>query len=513
MSPAEIEKASFTKRIFLNGLWVLGQRAGGRLLGLVRSIILARLLFPADFGLIGLAMIAVAALDCMTQSGVQQALVQKREDIRPFLDTTWAASAIRGVLLFAGMFAAAPWVADFFREGRLTDVIRVCALSYLFFGFMNVGVLYFEKDLRFHRQFICEASAQVVDVVVSILVALVTGNVWALVWGGLAGSLARCILSYLLHPWRPSFRFDAARFGELFRFGRWVFLSGVAGYAAIQLDSVAVGRMIGATHVGYYQVAALFSSLPATEVAVVLSMVLFPSYAMMQGEPGRLRAAHRRVLQCTALLCIPMGCGTIALAPELTRVLLGETWLPIIPVIRILAVLGIFRAFEISSSTLFMGVGKPRYMTCLMTLQLILLGAGLYPAILLWGLEGAALAAAAAGLAVSGAAMRQAALLTGLTGLDLLRLLAVPAAASAVMVMGIAAVKPVFGGHSIGLAALVFFGAVFYVLALGVIESRFPVGSYRSIGQGLLGDLAGRGFGQTFCDGVLSRERDLRRSP
>ena len=243
-------KESIFRQVLLSGLWTLGLRLSSRALGFVRTIVLARLLFPADFGLIGLAMIAVAALDCMTQSGVQQALVQKREDIRPFLDTTWAASAIRGVLLFAGMFAAAPWVADFFREGRLTDVIRVCALSYLFFGFMNVGVLYFEKDLRFHRQFICEASAQVVDVVVSILVALVTGNVWALVWGGLAGSLARCILSYLLHPWRPSFRFDAARFGELFRFGRWVFLSGVAGYAAIQLDSVAVGRMIGATHVG-----------------------------------------------------------------------------------------------------------------------------------------------------------------------------------------------------------------------------------------------------------------------
>ena len=508
------EKASFTKKVVLNGLWVFGQRAGGRLLGLVRNIILARLLFPDDFGLIGLAMIAVSALDCASQVGFQQALVQERQDIRPYLDTAWAASAMRSGLLFAAMFIAAPHVADFFREGRLTEIIRVVALSYLLYGFMNVGVLYFEKNLQFHRQFIYEATAHIVDVAVSLLVALATRDVWALVWGGLAGNLTRCILSYVLHPYRPSFRFDIARFRELFRFGRWVFLSGVAGYAAIQLDSIVVGRMLSATHVGYYQLAALFSSLPATEVAIVLAMVLFPSYAKLQGEPGRLREAHRRVLQFTALLCIPMGCGTIALAPELTRVLLGETWLPVIPVIEILGVLGISRAFEISSSTLFMGMGRPQYVTRMTTLQLVLLAMGLYPSIRLWGLEGAALSAVAASLAVNGAAMRKAAVLTGLAGRDLLRLLAAPAGASALMTLGLAALKPLLACSPAGLAALVFSGIAIYGLAIVVIDNRFLADGYRTMGRALLGSLKG-GIRQEplqggFDGAALARKKDLR---
>lgn len=514
MTGAVIEKASLTRKIILNGLWVFGQRAGGRLLGLLRNIILARLLFPDDFGLIGLAMIAVSALDCVSQVGFQQALVQDRRDIRPYLDTAWAASTLRGVVLLAVMCLAAPLVADFFREERLTEIIRVVALSYLLYGFMNTGVLYFEKDLQFHRQFVYEATAQIVDVAVSILAAWVTGDVWALVWGGLAGNLARCTLSWALHPWRPSFQFDASRFGELFRFGRWVFLSGVAGYAAIQLDSIAVGRMLGAADVGYYQLAALFSSVPATEVAVVLAMVLFPSYAKLQNEPRLLRQAHRRVLQFTALLCIPMGCGTIALAPELTRVLLGETWLPIIPAVRILAVLGMSRAFEIASSTLFMGMGKPQYVTRMTTLQLTLLAAGLYPAIRLWGLEGAALTTAAASLAVSAAAMKRAAALTGIAGPDLLGLLAAPAGACAVMVLGLAVVKPHLGGHPAGVALLVAAGVGLYGLAIGIIDNRFLAGGYRAAGQALLGSLTGRGgrgpLRDGFDDGALVREKDLR---
>ena len=184
-------------------MWVLALRIVNRGLGFIRTIILAGLLAPEDFGLLGIGMLSIAAIETFSQTGFGHALIQKKENIDSYLDTAWTVSAIRGIVLFLILFISAPLIAKFFNSEQATLVIRVIAVSTLITGFKNVGVLHFFKKLEFNKQFVYEFSGTLVDLSVAIALAFILRNVWALVWGGLAGNLLRLFMSYLLHPYRP----------------------------------------------------------------------------------------------------------------------------------------------------------------------------------------------------------------------------------------------------------------------------------------------------------------------
>ena len=364
---------SIFRQVLRSGLWTLGLRLSSRALGFVRTIVLARLLFPADFRLIAMAMLFVTGLDSITQTGMQQALIQKKTDIRECLDTAWAVTLARSLVLCLTLVFAAPFVAEFFATPRLTDILRVVSLSVLLGGFANIGIVFFQKDLAFDRQFAFEWWASVLEFGLTVLLAAVLRDVWALVWGGLAGNVLRVVLSYTLHPYRPSLRFDPAAFRELLDFGKWVSGFAVVGFAVSQLDSILLGRMLGATPLGYYQMAFLTAVIPSSEVAIAFSMVVFPSFSMLQDQPGRLRESFEKVLQVSAMVCMPIGFGILAVAPEFIRVVLGERWQEIALTMQVLSVMGIAKALEGTTNSLLMAVGRPGLLMGFSSLQLCIL--------------------------------------------------------------------------------------------------------------------------------------------
>jgi len=255
---------SIFRQVLFGGLWTLGLRLSSRALGFARTIVLARLLFPADFGLIAMAMLVVTGLDSITQTGIQQALIQKKNDIEKCLDTAWAVALARNLVLCLTLVLAAPLVAGFFETPRLTDIIRVVSLSVLLSGFANIGIVFFQKDLEFDKQFGFEWWASLAEFALTVLLAFLLRDVWALVWGGLAGNVLRVLLSYVLHPYRPAFRFDPASFRELMSFGKWVSGYTVLLFAAFQMDSILIGRLLGAEDLGFYQMAYLTAVIPSS---------------------------------------------------------------------------------------------------------------------------------------------------------------------------------------------------------------------------------------------------------
>ncbi|MBW2000976.1 MAG: oligosaccharide flippase family protein, partial [Deltaproteobacteria bacterium] len=162
IKPTSVEPLS--KKVIRGGIWVFALRFTNRGLGFVRTIILARLLAPSDFGLLGIAMLAIAALETFSQTGFQAALIQKKENVESYLDTAWTVSAVRGIMLFFILFFCAPIVAQFFKSPQATLVIKVIAISTLISGFRNIGILFFQKELEFNKQFIYELSATLVDI-------------------------------------------------------------------------------------------------------------------------------------------------------------------------------------------------------------------------------------------------------------------------------------------------------------------------------------------------------------
>ncbi|MCX6984830.1 MAG: oligosaccharide flippase family protein, partial [Lentisphaerae bacterium] len=194
-----------------------------QIFGLARLVILARLLAPHDFGLMGIALLTMSTIETFSQTGFQQALIHKKENIESYLDAAWTVLIMRGLVLFGILYFAAPFAASFFDVPEAKPIIQVIGLSVLFQALTNIGVIYFQKELEFNKEFIYQFAGTLADFTVAILAVLILRNVWALVFGLLAGNGVRCIMSYVIHPYRPRLSPDLAKAHQLFGFGKWIF--------------------------------------------------------------------------------------------------------------------------------------------------------------------------------------------------------------------------------------------------------------------------------------------------
>lgn len=385
---------TLTQRVVRGGLWVFGFQVVARLLSLLRTVVLARVLAPSDFGLFGIALLVLSVLETSTETGFQAALIQKEVSIKRYLDTAWTVQVLRGALLSLVVFGIAPYVALFFAEPVATRLLRVLALSVLFRGFTNIGVVYFAKELEFNKHFVFQLLGTLADLSVTTLAALVLRNVWALILGRFAGSLTRLLVSYVLHPYRPRLQWDVGKARELYSFGRWMFASAVLVFLLTQGDDVFVGKLLGAAALGLYQMAYTISNLPSTELTSVLNRVTFPAFSKVQSNPTRLRRLFLRSFSIAAAVAIPIAGEIFVLAEELTWVLLGPQWMPMVPTMQVLAVWGCIRALGGSTSPLLQALGRPHLITLFHLIMVVLLIISIYPLTMQWGILGTGLAVA-----------------------------------------------------------------------------------------------------------------------
>ena len=385
-------ETSLSRRVAKGGMWVFSLRGVEKILGLVKLVILARLLSPNDFGLFGIALLAMSTLETFSQTGFQTALVQKKEGIAQYLDTVWTASVIRGSILFIIILFSAPYVALFFNTPKASLIIQVIGVSMFLGGFTNIGIIYFQKELEFNRQFAYRLTTTVVEFVVVISAALIFKNVWALVFGLLAGSLVGVVVSYVIHPYRPHFRLDLSKARELFGFGRWVFGSTILIFLITQGDDAFVGKFLGATMLGFYQMAYRISNMPATEITHVISQVTFPAYSKMQDNLSRLKEAYLRVLHLTAFLSFPIAGLIFILAPDFTQLFLGEKWMPIVPAMQVLVLAGLIRSIQATTGPIFLSINKPDLEPRWQMIRLLVLVILIYPFSIHWNILGTSMA-------------------------------------------------------------------------------------------------------------------------
>lgn len=384
--------ATLSQRAVRGGFWVFALRVVHRLLALARIIVLAHLLTPDDFGLFAIALLALSALETFSQTGFEAALVQKKGNVKPYLDTAWTVQVIRGVTLVLVLFTVAPYVARFFGEPMARPLLRALGLSMLFQSFANIGVVHFRKELEFHKEFLYQVSGTVVDFVVAIGAAVALRNAWALVAGLVAGSLVRMAVSYLIHPFRPRLRLDKEKAGELYRFGRWILGSSIINFLNTEGDDAFLGKVLGITSLGLYQMAYRLSNLPATEITHVISQVTFPAYCQLQDRLPRLREAYLRALQVTAGVSFPAAGALFFLASDLTRIFLGDRWMPMVPAMRLLTLWGLTRSLGATTGPLLNALGRPQVVTTLQAARLAQMAVLIYPLTVRWGMMGTSLA-------------------------------------------------------------------------------------------------------------------------
>lgn len=383
---------TLSERVVKGGFWVFSLRITQQIFNFIRLIILARVLAPHDFGLMGIALLTMATLETFSQTGFQAALIQKKDNTDTYLDVAWTVLILRGLLLFAILFFVAPYAAVFFKAPLAKLIIQVIGLSVLLQAFTNIGVIYFQKELEFNKQFLYQLSGTLADFIVAISAALILRSVWALVFGLLAGNVVRFIASYLIHPYRPHFSSHLGKAKELFGFGRWVLGSSILVFLITQGDDIFVGKLLGATMLGFYQMAYRISNMPATEITHVISQVAFPAYSKLQDNLPKLREAYLKVLQFTAFLSFPIAGMIFILAPDFTRIFLGEKWMPMVPAMMVLVFAGLVRSMAATTGPIFQAVGKPKIITKWQPVRLFVLVALIYPFTIQWGILGTSLA-------------------------------------------------------------------------------------------------------------------------
>lgn len=452
---------SLSKKVVRGGVWVFALRFTNRALRFMRTVILARLLVPEDFGLLGIAMLSITTLETFSETGFSAALIQKDKEIKSYLDTAWTVSIIRGVILFILLFLFAPLIAEFFNSPQVTPVIRVVSISTLLMGFKNVGMIYFHRDLDFKKLFYYEFSAILVSLFVSIGLAIVFRNIWALVVGGLAANAVRLAMSYFIHPYRPKIGIDRNQLQDMFDFGKWIFVSTIVFFLCNQGDKIFVGKLFELAALGFYQMALSFSSLATTEITQIISRVTFPVYSKLQNDLPRLREAFLRVLKVSAFFAFPISGGILLLSSEFTHLFLGEKWLAIIPILKILVIASAFSSIAGTFSPILRGLGKPRIDTYWQIARLMVLTVLIFPFAAIWDLKGPAIAALCSIMVPTLGSSIMTARITKANPLKLLNALALPALNTIIMVFSLTLIKDLY--TTIGLTD-------FFILAmLGVL--------------------------------------------
>lgn len=375
-----------------SGVWMSATQLSSRFLQVLMLVILARLLEPRHFGLMGIALLTLSATQKFTEIGLNAALIQQRqENVDDYLDTTWCLEIGRGLLITAVLFVIAPWIATLFGEPDATNLIRMIGLSPLLFGLRNPGVIYFLKDLDFHRNFTYRASGDVAQFVVGVGYALVSPTAWALVFAFVSRDLVRLGLSYLLHDYRPWPLFDVGVARELIDYGKWITGSSIIHFLYSEGDDAFVGWFLSATALGFYQYAYRMGDMASSEVSEVIAGVTFPAYSKLQDDTEQLRSALLQTTRLTAFVTFPIAFGLALVAPSFVPAVLGTEWNPMIPAMQILAIYGLLHSLTRNFGSLWKAVDRPDLMAKLGVVRIVLIALLIWPATARWGFVGTAL--------------------------------------------------------------------------------------------------------------------------
>ena len=388
-----VPSGSVLQRAVKSGIWVGITKVAMRSSQLIMLVVLARLLSPTQFGLMGISLLLLSGTRKFSRFGLDAALIQKKEsNVDSYLNTTWCLEITRGLLLFSVLYLGAPFAATQFGEPAAQPLIRTLGLVPLLHGLRNPAVVYFEKDLAFHKSFIYQASGGLAQLVVGIGYALYSPTVWALVAASLAKPAVRTGMSYLLDDFRPWPAPDLGAARELIQFGKWMTGGSILGFLYSEGDDAFVGWFLSATALGFYQYAYRMADMPATQMSGVLSQVTFPTYSALQQDITEVRDAVLQTTRLTAFFAFPMAFGIALVAPSFVPVVLGEQWTQMIVPMQILAFYGLFHAITRNFGELWKSQNRPDLQVKLGLVRIACLAVCIWPATAAWGIEGTALA-------------------------------------------------------------------------------------------------------------------------
>ena len=326
------------------------------------TVALARLLTPADYGIIGIATLVIGLAKMLESMGLNQALIQTDEDIEKAADVVFWSNLLLSGLLYAVVFLTAPLMANFFAEPRVTLVLRVMGLQLVLSAFDDVQEALLRRDFLFRQLVGRRLLPSLMPGLVGIPLALVGFGYWSLVAGTLSGTALGVIFLWKVSRWRPRFRFDLKIARLLLGFGALVMVESLQGWGLSYGDNLVVGRFLGTENLGRYVFGVSIIMLLMGFGITPLSNVVYSAFCRLRAQTKELQRLFIDSTRMLAVIVIPISLGLCLIATPLVSVVFGDKWLDAEPVIRILAImpgLGWIIAFNPS---LYRAMGRPGIM-------------------------------------------------------------------------------------------------------------------------------------------------------
>lgn len=322
------------------------------------GIVLARLLLPEQFGLIGMLLIFISIAQVFVQSGFDAALVQKTNATAADICSIFYFNIFVSLFAVGVLCTTAPWIAVFFNQPVLAPLMQVLSLVIVIDSLGAIQGTLFGKEINFRAVTIASLVSGLLSGIVGIILAVEGFGVWSLVAQQVSLSILRTITLWVLSPWRPQLIFSLRSLREMFGFGSWMLFSGILNQVFENIYFPVIGKLFSAADLGLFTRARSIQSLPSQTLSTVIGRVTFPVFSRSQGDPARLKRRLKKALPSLVLLNFPVMVGLAATARPLVIVLMGQEWAGCIPYLQLLCAVGLLLPIDVMNLNILMAMGR-----------------------------------------------------------------------------------------------------------------------------------------------------------
>lgn len=324
-------QTSTKKTVVSNLIWRFAERSGAQGIHFIVSIILARLLSPSDYGTIGLITVFIQIANTFAESGLGQALVQKKNADNTDFSTVFFFSMPFSILIYAILFFCAPLISSFYEQEILTPVVRILGLSVFLSAINSVQNAYVQKRMQFKRFFWATLLGTILSAFVGIGMAYKGYGIWALVGQQLSMQIVNTVTLWITVKWRPNIAFSFEKMKGLFSYGWKILTVSLIDRTYNNIYSLVIGKTYSTTELGFYDKGKHYPLLVVQNINSAIESVLFPVLSKVQSEKERLKQMVRRSIMTSTYLIFPAMAGLAAVSEPLVKIMLTDKWLPCVP--------------------------------------------------------------------------------------------------------------------------------------------------------------------------------------
>ena len=390
-------------RVFRGGAWLGSANVGEQTARFARNLILVRLLAPSVFGTMAIVLAAAGVVQCLTDVGAKEALIQNpRGGERHYINAAWWIAFLRALFTYSLLFAAAPWIARFYGNNELAPLLRVAVLGVFFEGAMSTVAYLRIKEMRFSKWALIYHGGSVCGIILTVVLGIVYRNVWALVIGTCSESVFRCILSYIVCPYWPTLRVHWPALKDLLQFSKGLFGLSLLNLIFSRADVFVLAKLFSPAELGIYTMAVYLIQVPAGFLINLMSQLFLPMFSKIQEDVSQTNVVLLKIARIVFSLGLPVVIFLSFCGRPLLHLLYGNAYAAAAPALAVAGCVALLNVLNAQITAVFYSSGKPALHRGCVLLMAVLMAITTYPLARLTGTLGgqlAALIAIAAGFA------------------------------------------------------------------------------------------------------------------